>query len=109
MTLVAGSRLGCYEIVSALGTGGMGEVYRATDTVLKRQVALKVLPSEVANDPERVASFQREAEVLASLNHPNIAHPYDIEKAIACAALSFRGNDVGGSDAADRETGRRRP
>jgi serine/threonine-protein kinase len=58
----------------------MGEVYRATDTVLKRQVALKVLPPEVAGDPERVARFQREAEVLASLNHPNIAHLYGLER-----------------------------
>ena len=57
----------------------MGEVYRATDTLLKRQVALKVLPPEVANDPDRVARFQREAEVLASLNHPNIAHLYGVE------------------------------
>jgi Tol biopolymer transport system component len=72
-------RLGGYEIASLLGAGGMGEVYRATDTVLKRQVALKVLPPDVANDPERVARFQREAEVLASLNHSNIAHLYGLE------------------------------
>jgi eukaryotic-like serine/threonine-protein kinase len=65
----------------------MGEVYRATDTVLKRQVALKILPPAVANDPERVARFQREAEVLASLNHPNIAHLYGIERSNATLAL----------------------
>src|SRR5215831_7888663 len=65
----------------------MGEVYRATDTALKRQVALKVLPPEVANDPERVARFQREAEVLAALNHPNIAHLYGIEKSNGTLAL----------------------
>jgi serine/threonine protein kinase/Tol biopolymer transport system component len=87
MPLAAGSRLGSYEILSALGAGGMGEVYRATDTVLKRQVALKVLPPEVANDPERVARFQREAEVLASLNHPNIAHLYGLERSGGTLAL----------------------
>src|SRR5437660_560954 len=65
----------------------MGEVYRATDTILKRQVALKMLPPEVAGDPERVARFQREAEVLASLNHPNIAHLYGIEKSNGTLAL----------------------
>jgi Tol biopolymer transport system component len=65
----------------------MGEVYRATDTVLKRQVALKVLPPDVANDPERVARFQREAEVLASLNHPNIAHLYGLERSDGTLAL----------------------
>src|SRR6476619_8573486 len=65
----------------------MGEVYRATDTVLKRQVALKLLPPEVASNPERVARFQREAEVLASLNHPNIAHLYGIERSNGTLAL----------------------
>src|SRR4051812_26007535 len=65
----------------------MGEVYRATDTVLKRQVALKLLPPEVATDPDRVARFQREAEVLASLNHPNIAHLYGIEQSNRTLAL----------------------
>src|SRR5215831_13971982 len=85
--LTAGARIGPYEVVSALGAGGMGEVYRATDTVLKRPVALKVLPSEVADDPERVARFQREAEVLASLNHPNIAHLYGLERSGGTLAL----------------------
>src|SRR5262249_56595616 len=66
VSLTAGSRLGPYEILSALGAGGMGEVYRATDTNLKRQVAIKVLPQTVAADPERLARFQREAEVLAA-------------------------------------------
>src|SRR5690242_3508427 len=65
----------------------MGEVYRATDTLLKRRVALKVLPPAVANDPERVARFQREAEVLASLNHPNIAHLYGLERSGGTLAL----------------------
>ncbi len=68
-----GTRLGPYEIVSALGAGGMGVVYRATDTKLKRQVAIKILPPALAGDPDRLARFQREAEVLASLNHPHIA------------------------------------
>jgi serine/threonine-protein kinase len=82
-----GSRIGGYEITAPLGAGGMGEVYRATDTVLKRQVALKVLPPDVASDPERVARFQREAEVLASLNHPNIAHLYGLERSAGTLAL----------------------
>jgi len=76
VSLAPGTKIGPYEVVGQLGAGGMGEVYRATDTVLKRQVALKVLPPDVANDPERVARFQREAEVLPSVNHPNIAHLY---------------------------------
>ncbi len=80
MALAPGVRLGPYEIVSALGAGGMGEVYRATDTKLKREVAVKVLPAHVAADPERLARFQREAEVLASLNHPNIAAIHGLEE-----------------------------
>src|SRR5438309_1985134 len=79
MTLTAGSRLGAYEIRSAIGAGGMGEVYRARDTKLNRDVAIKVLPDALANDPERLARFEREAQVLASLNHPNIAHIYGLE------------------------------
>lgn len=74
-----GRTLGQYEIVSLLGVGGMGQVYRARDRRLKRDVALKVLPGQFADDPERMARFQREAEVLASLNHPNIAQIYGIE------------------------------
>src|SRR5215471_10067705 len=69
-----GTNVGPYEIIELLGAGGMGEVYRATDTRLKRQVALKVLPASVGADPDRLARFQREAELLAALNHPNIAH-----------------------------------
>ena len=87
MPLSAGFRLGPYEIVSLLGVGGMGEVYRATDTNLKRQVAIKVLPQTVAADPERLARFQREAEVLVSLNHPNIAHIHGLEKSDGTIAL----------------------
>jgi serine/threonine-protein kinase len=87
MGLAPGTRLGPYEIVSALGAGGMGEVYRATDTTLKRAVAIKVLPESVATDPERLARFQREAEVLAALNHPNIAHLHGVERAGGAFAL----------------------
>jgi serine/threonine protein kinase len=71
--IAAGTRLGPYAIVSALGAGGMGEVYRARDTKLGRDVALKTLPTEFTNDPDRVARFKREAQVLTSLNHPHIA------------------------------------
>jgi serine/threonine-protein kinase len=73
VSLAIGTRLGAYQITAKIGEGGMGEVYRATDTNLKRAVALKVLPASVATDPDRLARFQREAEVLAFLNHPNIA------------------------------------
>ncbi|MFI5357690.1 Serine/threonine protein kinase [Candidatus Sulfopaludibacter sp. SbA6] len=80
MSLSAGDKLGPYEILGPLGAGGMGEVYRARDTKLKREVALKALPEAFARDPDRMARFQREAEVLASLNHPNIAHIYGVEE-----------------------------
>jgi len=76
-----GSRLGAYDILSPLGAGGMGEVYRARDTKLGRDVALKILPASFTNDPERVARFRREAQVLASLNHPHIAQIYGLEEA----------------------------
>jgi eukaryotic-like serine/threonine-protein kinase len=75
-----GQTLSHYRVTAAIGTGGMGEVYRATDTTLGRDVAIKVLPSEVAQDPERLARFQREAHLLASLNHPNIAAIYGLEE-----------------------------
>jgi serine/threonine protein kinase len=71
MSLSAGTRLGPYEIRSALGAGGMGQIYRARDTTLNRDVAIKVLPDLFANDQERLARFRREAQVLAALNHPN--------------------------------------
>jgi Tol biopolymer transport system component/predicted Ser/Thr protein kinase len=80
MSLTTGTRLGPYEILAPIGAGGMGEVYRAHDTKLKRDVALKVLPDSFAADPERMARFQREAEVLASLNHPHIAQIYGVEE-----------------------------
>ena len=77
MSLATGTRLGHYEILSSLGAGGMGEVYRAKDTKLGREVAIKLLLEEVSSDPERLARFEREARVLASLNHNNIARqPY---------------------------------
>jgi eukaryotic-like serine/threonine-protein kinase len=87
MGLVAGARVGPYEIVSALGAGGMGEVYRARDTKLRRDVAIKVPPEAVRLDPERLARFEREALVLASLNHPNIAAIYGLEETQGVVAL----------------------
>src|ERR1700734_1405449 len=79
MARTAGTRLGPYEILTPIGAGGMGEEYRAKDTKLDREVAIKVLPAAVAEDPERLARFEREAKVLASLNHPNIAQIYGVE------------------------------
>ena len=83
MSLQIGQQLGSYEIMSLIGKGGMGEVYRARDTKLKREVAIKVLPDEFCDDASRVSRFQREAEVLASLNHPNIAGIYGVEQAMS--------------------------
>ncbi len=80
MPLSRGTRFGACEVLSAIGVGGMGEVYRARDTKLNRQVALKVLPESFASDPERLSRFKREAQVLASLNHPNIAAIYGLEE-----------------------------
>jgi hypothetical protein len=80
MSLTIGTQLGSHEIIALLGKGGMGEVYRARDLKLKREVAIKVLPEEFSRDADRVSRFQREAEVLASLNHPNIAHIYGVEE-----------------------------
>jgi serine/threonine protein kinase len=79
MALSAGTRLGPYEILEPLGAGGMGEVYRARDTRLKRDVALKVLPAELASEPERLERFQREAETLAALSHPQIVTIFSVE------------------------------
>jgi hypothetical protein len=87
MTLAAGTRLGPYQIQSPLGSGGMGEVYQATDTHLSRQVAIKVLPAAFASDPERLARFEREAKTLAALNPPNIAQIYGFEKSDGIRAL----------------------
>ena len=87
MPLNVGDRLGHYDVTALIGEGGMGQVYRATDTKLKRQVALKILPDAFSADPERLARFQREAEVLASLNHPNIAQIHGLEEADGVRAL----------------------
>jgi serine/threonine protein kinase len=87
VALAPGTRLGPYEIAGPIDAGGMGEVYRAADTNLKRQVAIKVLPEAVAQDVDRLARFQREAEVLATLNHPNIAAIYGLERANGQTAI----------------------
>ena len=79
MSLAPGTRVGVYEVISLLGAGGMGEVYRARDARLRRDVALKILPDHFASDPDRLARFEREAQVLATLTHPNIGHIYGLE------------------------------
>src|SRR6188472_766462 len=103
MGLTPGARIGVYEVISLLGAGGMGEVYRAVDTDLKREVAIKVLPGSLANEPERLARFRREAEVLAALNHPNIAHIHGLEKSDGIIALVME--LVEGPTLADRIAG----
>src|SRR5262249_39532906 len=80
MAITIGQQLGSYEIAALLGRGGMGEVYRATDTKLKREVAIKILPDEFSSDPDRVSRFQREAQALAALNHQNIGAIYDLQQ-----------------------------
>jgi len=87
VALSTGTRLGVYEVTALIGQGGMGQVFRATDTRLKRQVAIKILPPSLAADADRLARFQREAEVLASLNHANIAHIYGLEDSGGLTAL----------------------
>ncbi len=87
MALEPGTILGPYEVTAKIGEGGMGEVYRARDTTLDRDVALKVLPDAFTNDPDRLARFEREAKVLASLNHPNIGAIYGLEKSGDTRAL----------------------
>ncbi len=89
MALSAGTTLGVYEIIALLGAGGMGEVYRARDSKLGRDVAIKVLPDLFVDDPERVGRFQREAQVLASLNHPHIAGIYGLEQSGATRFLAM--------------------
>src|SRR5271157_3433871 len=86
MSLSPGTRLGTYEIQAAIGAGGMGEVYRATDTKLGREVAVKILPAEMASDPDRLARFHREARTVAALNHPNVVTLYSVEE---CDGVHF--------------------
>jgi eukaryotic-like serine/threonine-protein kinase len=105
MLLNPGAKLGPYDVLSLLGSGGMGEVYRARDTKLGRDVALKVLPEGLAKDPGRMARFQREAKVLASLNHPNIASIYGLEESGGLSALVME--LVEGPTLADRMAGTR--
>jgi hypothetical protein len=89
-----GRHLGLYQVLAPLGAGGMGEVYRARDTRLGREVAIKVLPREFTADPERLARFEREARVLAALNHPHIAAIYEVEQFDGTDALGRRVRDV---------------
>src|SRR5215831_12128617 len=89
MSLAAGTRLGAYEVVSPLGAGGMGEVWRARDGRLGREVAIKVLPSEVVGDPGRLKRFEKEARAASALNHPNIVTIYDIGSADSVAFIAM--------------------
>src|SRR5215831_15080886 len=89
MSLAPGAKLGPYEIVAPLGAGGMGEVYRARDLRLQRDVAIKILPAEFAQQSDRVARFEREARLLASLNNPHIAHIYGVEDSGGVPALAM--------------------
>src|SRR5208282_4222502 len=89
MPLTSGTKIGPYEVASLLGVGGMGEVYRSRDSKLGREVAVKVLASAVAGDPDRLARFGREAKVLAALNHPNIAAIYGLEDSGATTLWSW--------------------
>jgi serine/threonine protein kinase len=105
MPLAPGTRLGPYEVTAQIGVGGMGEVYRGRDATLNRDVAIKVLPAALASDTERLARFKREAQVLASLNHPNIAHVYGFEGATLpdrSAAHFLAMEMVEGEDLAER-------
>ncbi len=88
MALDAGTKIGPYEVIGLIGQGGMGEVWQARDTQLDRDVALKVLPEAFTSDPDRLTRFEREAKVLASLNHPNIGSIYGLEEAEGVKALA---------------------
>jgi serine/threonine protein kinase len=100
MPLTSGTKLGEYQIVAPLGAGGMGQVWRATDDRLGREVAIKVLPDEVAGDAERIRRFGREARSLAALNHPHIAHIYGFAEANGVVFLAME--LVEGEDLAQR-------
>ncbi|MBA2303165.1 MAG: protein kinase [Acidobacteria bacterium] len=95
MNLPPGTRLGSYEVIALLGAGGMGEVYRARDPRLNRDVAIKILPPLLAADRERITRFDREAQVLASLNHPNIADIYGVEEAPGPPVSTSEGERAG--------------
>src|SRR5204863_410597 len=99
MPLAATTRLGPYEIISPLGAGGMGEVYRARDTRLGREIAVKVLPEGVASDPDRLARFEREAKTVAALNHPSIVTLHSIEEA---GGVRFLTMELAGGESLDR-------
>ena len=110
MALHVGSRLGHYDVTALIGEGGMGQVYQATDTKLNRQVALKILPEAFAADFDRLARFQREAQVLASLNHTGIATIHGLEEADDTRALVLElveGAHAGGSHQAGADPARR--
>src|SRR5215467_14076562 len=96
MAITTGSRIGPYEVTSQLGEGGMGVVFRAHDTKLLRNVAIKVLPDHLADDPDRLSRLQREAQLLASLNHPNIAQIYGLEEVggTACIVMELVEGDT---------------
>jgi len=100
MPLTPGTRLGVFDVIGLLGAGGMGEVYPARDTMLGRDVAIKVIPQAFADDAERLARFTREAQTLAALNHPNIAHVHGLEHSDAGRALVME--FVDGEDLAER-------
>ena len=111
LALTPGTRLGVYEITAQIGEGGMGQVYRATDTTLDRQVAIKILPDAFASDSERLARFEREAKTLASLNHPHIAAIYGFEKSAGMHALVMElveGEDLSSGSRAARFPSMRR-
>jgi hypothetical protein len=121
MPLATGSRLGPYEILAAIGAGGMGEVYKARDTRLNRLIAIKVLPGIASHDPERRERFEREAQAIAALNHPNIVTIYSVEYFEPTAFLTMelvershagrgysKGRSGARSPAEDRHSGRRR-
>ena len=107
MSLSSGSRLGVYEIISPLGAGGMGEVYRARDTKLGREVAIKVLPESFVQDAERLAWFEREAKLLAALNHPRIATLYGLEESDGSPFLVMELVDARGARCAGTHSHRR--
>ena len=109
MTLAAGNQFGPYEVLSALGAGGMGEVYRGRDATLRRDVALKILPELFARDPDRLARFKREAQVLASLNHPNIAAIYGFEHSYGSAAPGCESSGASDRNPVHSTSGRTTP